>query len=152
VLRKRRQELKTARCIRCASALTAILLGTANAAAGEVTVRVENLRNGEGSVLVAICAPEAFLSLHCAHRGRTRAREGAVEVTIGGVPAGSYAVQTIHDENDNFELDRTLFGFPREGLAFSHDAPMRMGPPRFADAAVEFGEGGGSVTLHMRYF
>ncbi len=130
----------------------AIILGAASAAAGDVTVRVENVRNSSGSILVAICTPEAFLSLHCAHHGRAKAREGTAEVTVGDVPPGSYAVQAIHDENENRELDRNLIGLPREGLAISRDAPMRMGPPRFADAAVEIGEGGGSVTLRMRYF
>ena len=71
---------------------------------------------------------------------------------LGGVPPGSYAVQAIHDENDNGELDRNLIGRPREGMAISRDPPMRMGPPRFSDAVVEISEGGGSVTLHMKYF
>lgn len=133
-------------------AVVAVLLSTATASAEDVTVRVENLRNGRGSLLVAICAAEAFLSAHCPHHARARARTGTAEVTIGGVTPGIYAVQVIHDENDNLELDRNLIGLPLEGLGFSRDAPMRMAPPRFLDAAVEIDEGHGSVTLSMRYF
>ena len=145
-------QLTTARCIGWACASLILPLGAPSAAAGDVTVRLEDLRNGRGSVLVAICPPEAFLGLDCPYHGRAAARDSAAEVTIGGVPPGTYAVQAIHDENDNRELDRTFFGFPREGLAFSRDAPMRMGPPRFSEAAVRIGEGGSSVTLTMRYF
>jgi uncharacterized protein (DUF2141 family) len=117
-----------------------------------VVVHVENLRSAAGSVMVAVCTAEDFLGAHCRHHARTRARLGAADVAVGGVPPGRYAVQAIHDENDNSELDRNLIGMPREGFGFSRDAPMRLGPPRFSDAAVEIGEGGGSVTLSMRYF
>jgi uncharacterized protein (DUF2141 family) len=129
----------------------ALLLPAASAAA-EVTVRVENLRRADGSVLVAICSRESFLDTNCSHRGRAQARAGAAEVSFEGVPPGLYAVQAIHDENDNGELDRDLFGRPVEGMAFSRDAPMRRGPPRFADAAVAIGTNGEAITISMRYF
>ena len=157
VPRKAEAELTSKRSIRRAGAVAAAMLGSAHAAAGhaaagDVTVRVENLRSDAGTVLVAICTPEGFLGPNCRHRGRVEARRGTAELIIGGVAPGVYAVQAIHDENDNLELDRNLIGVPREGLAISRDAPMRWGPPRFSDAEVLIGEGGGSVTLHMRYF
>lgn len=126
--------------------------GGGRGAPHEVVVHVEDLRNADGSVMVAVCAADDFLSARCRHRGRAKARLGAADVMVEGVPPGRYAVQAIHDENDNSELDRNLIGMPREGMGFSRDAPMRMGPPRFSDAAVEIGESGGSVTLSMRYF
>ena len=133
----------------------ALMLAATPAMAQDVVVHVENLRSAEGSVLVAICSPDDFLSAHCGHVGRAKASLGAADVTVRDVPPGRYAVQAIHDENDNSELDRNLIGMPREGMGFSRDAPMRMGPPRFSDAAVEIGGGGGgggSVTVSMRYF
>jgi uncharacterized protein (DUF2141 family) len=132
--------------------MAVMLLGVHHAAAGDVTVRVEDLRGDSGSVLVAVCTAETFLGLACPHRVRAKARAGTAEVTVGGVPPGAYAVQAFHDENDNRELDRNLLGLPREGMAISRDAPMQWGPPHFRDAVVEIGEGGGHVTLHMRYF
>lgn len=133
------------------AALGAVLLPAASAAE-DVTVRVENLRSTQGGVLVAICSREAFLAMNCGHRERAQARAGAAEVTFADVPPGVYAVQAIHDENDNGEIDLSLFGLPKEGMAFSRDAPMRRGPPRFADAAVAIGGGGEGITLTMRYF
>lgn len=143
--------------MRWAGATAAMLFGAVGttagaAAADDVTVRVENLRNGSGSVLVAICTAEAFLGPHCLYHGRAKAQTGAAEVMIDGVPPGSYAVQAIHDENDNLELDRNLLGMPREGVGFSRNAPMRMGPPSFSDAAIEIDEHGEPITLSMRYF
>jgi uncharacterized protein (DUF2141 family) len=115
-------------------------------------VRVEGLRSTQGSVLVALCSRDEFLGASCGHLARAEARSGAAEVTFAGVAPGLYAVQAIHDENDDGELDRDLLGLPREGMAFSRDAPMRRGPPRFADAAVAIGPAGEAITISMRYF
>ena len=71
-------------------------------------------------------------------------------MTIQGVPDGVYAVQAFHDEDSDGDLDRRGFR-PDEGLAFSNDARMRRGPPRFRDAAVRVA-GDGRITLQMRYF
>lgn len=126
------------------------LLGAAGGAlAGELRVEVEGLRNADGTIYAAVCTEDEFLQPACAHFGRAPASEGAVTVT--GVPPGTYAVQAVHDENNNQTLDRPGF-LPTEGMGFSRDARMRMGPPRFADAAFELEEPGATVRLTMRYF
>lgn len=67
-----------------------------------------------------------------------------------GIPPGVWAVQVIHGEDGNGTLTRRGFR-PDEGVGFSRDAPMFMGPPRFADAALELTRSG-RITLSMRYF
>ncbi len=141
-----------AKCVGWGGVGLAALLAAAPASAEDVVVHVENLRNDQGSVLVAVCTADDFLSAHCRHNARAKAHAGAADVLVGDVPPGQYALQAFHDENDNSELDRNFIGMPREGMAFSRDAPMRMGPPRFSDAAVEIGESGASLTMSMRYF
>jgi uncharacterized protein (DUF2141 family) len=125
----------------------ALLAGPAGAA--ELRVEVEGLRNAEGTIYVAVCTEDEFLQPACAHTGRAPAGEGAV--TVADVPPGTYAVQVVHDENDNQTLDRPGF-LPTEGMGFSRDAPMRWGPPRWADAAFDLAEPGATVPLTMRYF
>ncbi len=97
------------------------------------------LRSESGSVLVAVCRQNDVLGRGCEHTGRAPAQAG--EVTVSDFPAGTYAVQAIHDENENMKLDLGFARRPLEGLGFSRDAPMRFGPPRFADAAIENGAG-----------
>jgi uncharacterized protein (DUF2141 family) len=132
-----------------------VLLGAALAAcptltaAAELRIEVAGLRNAEGMLFVAVCAEDEFLQPFCRHVGRAPASEGVV--TVADVPPGTYAVQAVHDENGNEQLDRPGF-LPLEGLGFSRDAPMRMGPPRFADAAFDLAEPGAVVRLTMRYF
>ena len=134
---------------RAGAAASAVVLALAGAArAGDVTVRVDGLRSAAGDVLVALCTAETFTRRGCAITGRAPAGEAVV---LRDVPAGDYAVQAVHDENANGDLDRGLL-LPTEGIGFSRDAPMRRGPPRYDDAAVRIGPAGGTLSLTMRYF
>lgn len=132
-----------------ALAVAALLLAGGAAGAAEVTVEVSGLRNANGTIYAAVCTEEEFLNPTCSFFGAAPASTGAV--TVPGVPAGTYAVQVIHDENDNQTLDRPGF-LPTEGMGFSRDAPMRRGPPRWSDAAFDLAEPGARVPLTMRYF
>ncbi|SHJ01676.1 DUF2141 domain-containing protein [Wenxinia saemankumensis] len=136
---------------RRATLAVALLAFPALAAAQTVSVEVSGLRSGAGIVYAALCTEAEFTQPSCAWTGSAPAAAGPVTVTIEGAPPGTYAVQVIHDENGNGTLDRSGF-LPDEGMGFSRDAPMRMGPPRFADAAFELGPGGARVPLTLRYF
>ena len=121
---------------------------TGPAWAGDVTVTVDGLRNDVGLIRAAVCPPETFTKPGCPYVGAARASGG--RVTVRDVPDGVYAVQVFHDEDGDGDLDRNGF-WPTEGLGFSNDAPMRLGPPRFRDAAVRV-RGNGSIRLNVRYF
>ncbi|NAZ37634.1 DUF2141 domain-containing protein [Rubellimicrobium sp. CFH 75288] len=130
-------------------AAAAMALGPAAAAAADLRIEVAGLRNTDGTIFVAVCTEAEFLRPFCAHVGEAPAAAGVVTVT--GIPPGTYAVQVVHDENGNRQLDRPGF-LPLEGLGFSRDAPMRMGPPRWEDAAFDLPSEGAVVRLTMRYF
>lgn len=115
--------------VACAAAMPSV------AGAASVQVTVHDIRNDHGRVLVALCTRADFLRPHCAWAASAPAVVGTVTLRIDGVPPGVYAAQAFHDENSNGILDRSFLGLPEEGMGFSRDAPMRMGPPRFADAA-----------------
>ena len=56
-----------------------------------------------------------------------------------------------HDENSNGKADRALGMMPKEGFGFSRDAKVRMGPPRFSDAAIDIGAQDRNLIIRMRY-
>ncbi|CAO3441626.1 hypothetical protein [Azospirillum argentinense] len=124
----------------------------APASAADLAITVANVANGQGKVLVAVCTPETFLGPNCPYTAAEPARPGSVTVVVHKVPPGTYAVQSFHDENQNLELDRNFLGLPKEGVGFSNDAPMRFGPPRYADAALTVAEPVTRTTLTLRYF
>ena len=75
----------------------------------------------------------------------------SVTLEFEGVRPGRYAIALLHDENGNGKADRALSLMPREGYGFSRDAPVRMGPPSFEQAAFEVGPARVSQTIRMRY-
>lgn len=133
-------------------ALAATLLCAASAAqAGTLTVRITNVRNARGDVHVDACPEALFLKDDCPYAAAVPAHEGTTTVTLRGLPAGTYAIQAFHDENMNHRVDRALFGIPKEGVGFSNDAPIHLGPPKWQDAAFDFDGGDQQITLKMRY-
>ena len=132
--------------------VASVLLGAAPLPAGTLRVEIGNVRNGKGRVVIAVCPQALFLKDNCPYSGNAPSQTGTTVVTVQGVPAGRYAVQAFHDENNNGEVDRTLFGIPKEGVGFSNDARIRMGPPKWADAVFAFDGTSKTIQLKMRYF
>lgn len=98
------------------------LLAVVAAPTGSITVDVGNVRNDHGVVIVNICPKDKFLDDGCPYHGEAKAHAGTTTVVIDNVPAGQYAAQAFHDENNNDKVDRALFGIPKEGVGFSRDA------------------------------
>lgn len=118
-----------------------------------VNITVTNLRNVHGIVQACLTAlPQHFPD--CSHDPAARhmsveARAGLV-LHFADVPPGTYAIALLHDENGNGRADRVLM-VPREGFGFSRDAPVRMGPPSFDEAAFPVGNAPVNQAIRMRY-
>jgi uncharacterized protein (DUF2141 family) len=119
---------------------------------GTLTINVDNVRIAKGRVHVDVCPETKFLKDDCPWSGNARARVGLTSVTVTGLPPGRYAVQAFLDENSNGEVDRGLFGIPKEGIGFSNDARIKLGPPKFEEAAFSFGGPPQAIHLSLRYF
>jgi uncharacterized protein (DUF2141 family) len=68
------------------------------------------------------------------------------------VPPGEYAAQAFLDENGNGEVDRGLFGIPKEGVGFSRDARIRLSPPKWRDAVFTHRAQPEVIRFDLRYF
>ena len=132
--------------------LLAWIIGAQSALAAEVEVTVSGVRDGRGTVRVAICPLAEFLKPVCRYVGHVPARAETVVVTVKEVPPGIYAAQAYQDANDNNILDRNWLNLPEEGMGFSNDPPFRFGPPAFADAAFSLTAGKGRISLRLRHY
>ncbi|MEO5706881.1 MAG: DUF2141 domain-containing protein [Alteraurantiacibacter sp.] len=133
--------------------LPAPLLATSSQTTTSVSVTVTGLRNTHGIIQACLtAAPEFFpdcdrdpgshrLSVHAAAN---------LQLEFDDVAPGTYAVALLHDENSNGRVDKMLM-IPREGFGFSRDAPVRMGPPHFADASFALGSVPVHQAIRMRY-
>ncbi|MDP6979951.1 MAG: DUF2141 domain-containing protein [Myxococcota bacterium] len=118
-------------------------LATANEAnkTGTLEVVVTNLESDEGYLVIAVlnsaaqydAGDEMFRS-----NAKVPIKNGTARITFEGLPFGSYAVKTFHDENANGELDTNFVGFPKEGFGFSNNAMGKFGPPSFEQTRFEF--------------
>ena len=123
--------------------------------AADLSIEVRGVRSGDGRVYVAIHGPESkdtFPSGDDIVSGlREPARIGTLHFVVNDLPAGRYAVNAFHDENDNGELDTNLVGIPSEGYGFANDPSTTFGPADFEEAAVTVGETSGVAVLTMSY-
>ena len=115
-----------------------LALALAEAATGSVTVNIGNVRSSRGNVMIDICPQNKFLDDTCAWHGEA--------------PAGEYAIQAFHDENANGEVDRAMLGIPREGVGFSRDARIGLGPPKWRDAYFVHHGRAEILRFSLRYF
>lgn len=129
-----------------------LLLG-ATEPQGEVSATVSGLRSSKGQVVACLTTkPDTFPE--CQRDPQAKAVKvpaaATVQIDFGTVPPGRYAIALFHDENGNGKLDKRLI-LPREGYGFSRNAPVMMGPPRFASAAFSMSNMGHHEAIRMRY-
>jgi uncharacterized protein (DUF2141 family) len=125
--------MKTMTKVWFAMVLLCATQGMLRAQSLEVTVTgIESLK---GSIRVGLFN-DAEKFLETPLQGRiVKATAKTVKVVFENVPAGTYAVSIIHDENENGELDTNLIGIPKEGFGFSNNVMGKFGPPSFKDAS-----------------
>ncbi len=135
--------------------MTGVPLGAVAAADGEVSVRVEvtGLRSHKGVVRACMTTDPARFP-NCQDGAAYTLSVPATGTPVLEFPAvrpGRYAISILHDENGNGRVERALGMIPKEGFGFSRDAPVRFGPPSFAQAAFTVGTEAVHHTIRMRY-
>jgi uncharacterized protein (DUF2141 family) len=88
-----------------------------------LTVEVKDLRNSNGSVLFALYNREdAFPDEHYKKYFKKltgKIVNGESSLTFKNLPAGKYAVNILHDENNDGKIKKGLI-LPKEGIGFSN--------------------------------
>ncbi len=110
-----------------------VTLGGAYAA--EVTVNIEGLRSNKGNVSLCLWVdrkgfPDCAKSASALKR-TLPAAQANLPLVFQDLPAGTFAITLIHDENANGKFDFSLIGIPKEGAGASNNAISRFGPPGF---------------------
>lgn len=114
-----------------------------------LTVTVQNIQPKTGTVRIALmkscknfpnCNPESTAILD--------AKNLSVQKTFT-VEQGEYAVAVYHDVNANGELDKRMFGIPKEPYGFSNNFRPRMSAPTFSDCMIKVGAGGKAISIRL---
>lgn len=106
-----------------------------------LTAEVDNLRNNEGSVIFALYnRNDAFPDEHYKKyykKAVGQIHNGKSSITFKDLPEGKYAVNILHDEDNNGKIKKG-FILPKEGIGFSNYQSIGLGnKPKFSKAAFE---------------
>jgi uncharacterized protein (DUF2141 family) len=111
-----------------------------------VTVIVENVESGTGTVNVAMC-DKGLSREGCPYIREVPAQAGFVETEFHDIPPGTYAVVGYHDVNGNDIFDK-IFVMPREPYALSNHASEKL-VPTFSDAALPIKSGENAIIIRL---
>ncbi len=134
------------------SSMTAL---SANAiGAGTLTIEVAGLREIKGQVCVSVFNSSQGFPTQGANAVRkqcVKTTDRQVTIQFKGLPAGTYAVAVLHDENNDGQANRNALGIPTEGFGFSQNPRIVAGPPKFSDAAVLVAGRNTEVQIQLQY-
>jgi len=107
----------------------------------DLTVKVEHLRNSKGVVQFALYNEDGTIpdeKYKKYYKKKTIAIDNkTATVTFTGLPEGKYAVNILHDENENGKIDKK-FIIPKEGVGFSNYESIGFSnKPKYSKASFE---------------
>lgn len=106
-----------------------------------LTVEVNGLQNSKGIVQFALYNKDGTIPdedyKKCCKILKEKIQNGSSKVTFNNLPLGKYAVNILHDENENGEIDKG-FILPIEGVGFSNYQSIGLtNRPNFSKASFE---------------
>jgi len=144
--------------IRVAIVGTLLLAGSPSVAdpppTAALSVRVSQLRSNDGQVGCMLYDSAKGFPTDPSTAAQKRwcpIKDKSSTCSFDPVPAGTYAVACLHDENGNGKPDTGLFGIPKEGTVVSNHGKGFMGPPSFDRAKFSFAGVATTLDLRMGY-
>ena len=120
-----------------------------------IRLTVSNLRNDKGFVLVSLFKEGQGFPDKAAQAFRTDKvaiyNKKAILI-FPDLPAGSYGISILHDENNDQQMNKNGLGLPKEGYGFSNNVIGAFGPPSYRRASFMHKAGGlTDVLIKTRY-
>jgi uncharacterized protein (DUF2141 family) len=114
-----------------------------------VTVKVIGIQTVQGNMMIALYDEKSWSGAAVA-RARVAVTGNTITAVLAAPAPGRYGIKMYQDVNGNGEMDTNMVGFPTEPTGFSNDAPIKFGPPAFADAAFDVGPNGAIQTITVK--
>lgn len=106
-------------------------------------VKVEGIKNLEGKIGILVFNEEKGFPERVDNailEKEIEVTSATMEIDLGSLPYGKYAIALIHDRNSNKILDKNFLGIPKEPFGFSNVERLFFGPPSFQEASIFFDE------------
>jgi len=118
---------------------------------GKITLEIEGFKSKEGQAIISVYnSDDSFLEMEQAAKTMKLAISGnRMTVTVEGLPAGTYAIGVLHDEDKNGKLKQWLgFGPPKEGVGMSRNPD---GFPKFDKCKFKLDAADMKLPIKIKY-
>ena len=114
----------------------------------DMKVVITNIKEVKGTIVMGIYNNSSkFLKEGYAYKTVSEKVEGnQVEITVSGIPKGTYAISLYQDVNSDKKCNRNVVGKPTEPYGFSNGFKRKLSKPSFNDCKVTVNE---SSTLKV---
>src|SRR5665213_263874 len=118
----------------------------------ELTIRIENLSPAGGILRLGLYDQARYPDDNSRPVASADVPASGREmlITLHGIAAGSYAVETFQDLNANGKMDMTWLGLPEEPFGFSRDARPHLHKPPFGQVAFTLASGENMQVIHLQ--
>ncbi|MCP3899894.1 MAG: DUF2141 domain-containing protein [Desulfobacteraceae bacterium] len=111
----------------------------ANVGLGTLIINVNGFENNDGGAKIAIVNSEVNYDESNNHRQKAvPVKNKKAQYIVEDLEFGEYAIKVFHDENSNGELDKAMFGIPKEAYGFSNNARGKFGAPAYSKVVFKF--------------
>lgn len=117
------------------------------------TVMITNLENVKGNLYIGWYNQAATFRVNEKAIYREKVVVGQqkeVSVIFKNIPKGKYAIAVFLDENDNYKLDKNIFGIPKEKYGFSNNRLPSLRPATFEESAFELNQQNASIQIKLK--
>lgn len=104
------------------------------------TVVISNLENVKGNLYIGWYNESSTFRINDKDIYRKKIsvnNQREISTDFNNIPNGKYAIAVFLDENENYKLDRNIFGIPKEKYGFSNNILPALRPATFDESAFE---------------
>ncbi|TVQ79793.1 MAG: DUF2141 domain-containing protein [Flavobacteriales bacterium] len=121
-----------------------------------IELKINNIKSNEGQFLVSLYPSEKGFPYEPTEYftfDKKNIQSGSMTIKIPVKKTGAYAISVVDDKNENMEMDKNVFGVPKEGFGFSNNAsPRGLRPPSFEDAKLTVSPKGVRTAIDLKYY
>ncbi|MEM8616876.1 MAG: DUF2141 domain-containing protein [Pseudomonadota bacterium] len=132
------------------AALFTALIGAPIAAAGTLTITLEDIKKTKGEVQIGIYDAATYEGGNAVAGTVVAITKASETVTIEGLAPGEYGIKMFHDVNGDGQMNTNPFGMPTEPYAFSNNAKGRFGPAKWEKARFTLTADGATQTIKIK--
>ncbi|WP_136481763.1 DUF2141 domain-containing protein [Cognatitamlana onchidii] len=118
-----------------------------------IKITITGVKNSKGQVMIGLYkSAHGFPDFDRAYKtGAVKSNLSDITFSFEGVKNGSYAIAVFQDENENDQLDKNVFGIPKEKYGFSNNKFGKTGPPKFNEVKFNVtSDSKNELVIHLK--